>query len=238
VLEPTHSAFSDNAAQSEQEIPAVVEAMADEPAVQEQAMAEPTVQETGDLDGAEQTLSDSNNVEESLDLVQPQESVSEESAPDAGEATIMAVPGDAPSQTNRTKYNGDIKDLIEKQVPEGIPDERIKSLVFLYTSNEETLCAEILNAMDMICLKSATKPMFVKRPVVKVCEPHMRGDSAQALVSENEALGIICVGDMPSEMIYDIENVFSTNKIYFQHINKEIFNYELVVDLVADLILI
>ena len=234
VLEPTHSAFSDNAAQSEQEIPAVQEQTMDAP---------PAVQETGDLESAEQTLSDSDKVEESLDLVQPQESVSEdsrpeESAPDAGEATIMAAPGDAPSLTNRTKYTGDIKDLIEKQVPEGIPDERIKSLVFLYTSNDETLCAEILNTMDMICLKSETKPMFVKRPVVKVCEPHMRGDSAQTLVSENEAMGIICVGDMPSEMIYDIENVFSTNKSYFQHINKESFNHELIVDLVADLILI
>jgi hypothetical protein len=230
VLEPNHSTFSDNAGQAEQEIPAVA-AMADKPAVQE----------AGNLDDAEETLSDANPVEESLSLVQPEslsEDVPEEAAPDASEETIMAAPGDNPSETNRMKYTGNINELIERQVPEGIPDERIKTLVFLYTTTEESLCAEILNTMDTICLKSETKPMFIKRPLVKACEPHLRGDSAQALVTENGAIGLICIGDLPSEMIYDIENVFNSNKMFLQHINKEKFSHELIVDIVADLILL
>ncbi|MDA3823839.1 MAG: hypothetical protein PF450_14680, partial [Bacteroidales bacterium] len=218
VLEPTNSAFSDKGDQSD-EIPAVQEAMAE------------------GLDDAEQTLSDSDN-QGGLDLVDSSQESASEDVSDASEETIMAAPGDNPAETNRMKYTGDINELIEKPVPTEIPEERIKSLVFLYANSDETLCAEILNTMDVICLKSETKPMFIKRPVVKVCEPHVRGDSAQELIAEHSALGLICVGDMPSEIIYDIENVFNTKKMFFKHVNKESFNHELIVDIVADLILI
>ncbi len=259
VLEPNHSTFSDNAGQSEQDIPGaigatgvVTEAMEDKPSDAEQAMedkpsdAEQAMEdkpaEAGNLNDANQTLSDANPVEESLSLVQP-ESLSEdvkpeEAEPDASEETIMAAPGDNPSQTNRAKYTLNINELIERQVPEGIPNGRIKTLVFLYTTTEEALCAEILNTMDAICLKSETKPMFIKRPVVKVCEPHLRGDSAQALVVENGAMGLVCIGDLPSEMIYDIENVFNIKTMFLRHIEKEKFSRELIVDMVVDLILI
>ncbi|MCK5582396.1 MAG: hypothetical protein KAI33_01320, partial [Elusimicrobiales bacterium] len=234
--------------------PVVAEASADEP--QENVQAEglelnPSIElssqgnddKTLVLESAHSILSDeSSQQKEGLsddETAEQSAAVNEgDGQEDAGEATIMAAPGDNPALRSVIKYDGNIEDLIEKQIPQDIPDERIKPLVFLYTIGDEGLCADILNTMDTICLKSETKPMFIKRPVVKVCEPHMRGDSAQTLVSENEAMGIICVGDMPSEMIYDIENVFSTNKSYFQHINKESFNHELIVDLVADLILI
>ncbi|MBU2529661.1 MAG: hypothetical protein KKD35_01375, partial [Elusimicrobia bacterium] len=94
------------------------------------------------------------------------------------------------------------------------------------------------NTMDAICLKSATKPMFIKRPVVQICGSDLRGASAQALVTEHGALGIICVGEMPSEMIYDIENVFANNKMVFKNITNENFSHELIVDIITDLILI
>ncbi|MCG2725751.1 MAG: hypothetical protein L6420_05770 [Elusimicrobia bacterium] len=221
VLEPTHSVFSDEVSQSPQEIPA-------------EAMAAPLKP----ADTEQQTMSDGPGAVEGLSLVQSSFQSDSDDVPDAGEETIMAAPGDNPSQTNRMKYVGNIKDLVEKQIPDGIPDERIKPLIFLYTISDEVLCAEILNTMDAICLKSESKPMFVKRPLVKVCEPEMKGDSAQALVTEYGAMGLICVGDMPQEMIYDIENVFNTNKIFFRHIERENFNYSFIVDIISDLILI
>ena len=234
--------------------PVVAEASADEP--QENVQAEglelnPSIElssqgnddKTLVLESAHSILSDeSSQQKEGLsddETAEQPAAVNEgDGQEDAGEATIMAAPGDNPALRSVIKYDGNIEDLIEKQIPQDIPDERIKPLVFLYTIGDEGLCADILNTMDTICLKSETKPMFIKRPVVKVCEPEIKGDSAQTLVAEHNALGLICVGEMPHEMIYDIENVLNTNKIYLQHINKEKCNYELIVDIVADLILI
>ena len=173
------------------------------------------------------------DIQPSNDLQSP----SLEGAQDSGEETMMAAPEDNPSITNRKKFTGNISELIEKQIPDGIPDERIKPIIFLYAMTDESLCADIINTLDSICLKSKTKPMFIKRPVVKVCDPEMKGEYAMQLVNEHEALGLICVGDVPQDTVYEIQNAFNTKENLFRHITKENFNYALTVDIVADLIL-
>ncbi len=143
-----------------------------------------------------------------------------------------------PSHTIRRQFTGDIHQIIERRPPDNVPEERIKPLVFLYAMNEEPLLGEVLNAMDEICLKSETNPMFVKRAKVLVIGSGMEGNYAEALVKDNNALGLICIGSVPSEVVYEIENVFNTSKIFFKHISAQNYSYDYLIDIICELILL
>jgi len=57
----------------------------------------------------------------------------------------------------------------------------------------------ILLELDAICLKSETKPMFVRRAFVKVFEQDTNPNLALQNVSDSKASGLICAGNIPQE---------------------------------------
>jgi len=166
-----------------------------------------------------------------------------------GEETLVAPPpggdsdGDrtmvyqsAPSNTSRAQA-GDLAELAAKQAPEGIPAERLRTLMFLYGPDDKALCATALAELDAICLKSATKPMFIKRASVKECEPDVNPNYVVQTVTDAGAQGLVCLGSVPQEKVYEIENAFGTSGGFFRYYDSSTFSHSAALDLVADLIL-
>jgi len=166
-----------------------------------------------------------------------------------GEETLVAPPpggdsdGDrtmvyqsAPSNTSRAQA-GDLEELAAKQAPEGIPAERLRTLMFLYGPEDKALCATALAELDAICLKSATKPMFIKRASVKECEPDVNPNYVVQTVADAGAQGLICLGSVPQEKVYEIENAFGTSGGFFRYYDSSTFSHSAALDLVAELIL-
>lgn len=183
------------------------------------------------------------NPDETLPGIQP-------SGMPSGEETLVVAPqpessGEeektvifqaSPETTTRAQAK-DLATLSAKQAPEGIPPERVRSLVFLYSPGDEALCATVLAELDAICLKSATKPMFIKRAYVKDCDVDSNANFILQSVTDSGAAGLICVGAVPQEKVYEIENAFSSTGGFFRYYDSSAFTHSSALDLVADLIL-
>ncbi|MBI4656522.1 MAG: hypothetical protein HY746_07240 [Elusimicrobia bacterium] len=163
-----------------------------------------------------------------------------ESAPqEAAEEKTVMWSGQDPSLTSRIQLEDiNLDDVSSKTPPESIPSERVKTLAFLYSMGDEKLCASMLAKIDSICLKSRTKPMFVKRSFVRVFEPDMKGSYLLELASQSACSGVVCVGNIPHENVYDIENSFNSSNLFFRHISYDNFTHPVMVDMIADLILL
>ena len=156
-------------------------------------------------------------------------------AGDEGKTVIYEV-GAAPGSTFRSKA-GDFDTLAVRQSPEGIPEERVRSIMFLYSPEEKGLCASVMAELDAICLKSPSKPMFVRRAMVRECTADMNANYILQMASDSGAVGLVCVGAIPQEKIYEVENVFTSSGNFFRHYDSSSFNHSVALDLVSDLIL-
>ncbi len=154
----------------------------------------------------------------------------------SGEEDKTAIFQSAPSVTSRAQA-GDLSDLAAKAPPEGIPPERVRSLVFMYSPEDKALCATVLAELDSICLKSASKPMFIKRASVREFEPGMSAEPLQQSVTESGAQGLVCLGSIPQEKIYELDNVFASSGGFFRYYDSSMFSHSAALDLVTDLIL-
>lgn len=151
------------------------------------------------------------------------------------EKTVIYQPS-APGVTSRSKA-GDLAGLAARQVPEGIPAERQRGAVFMYASGEEALCASVLAELDAICLKSAAKPMFIKRVSVRECEPDVNANFVLQSVTDSGAHGLVCLGAVPQEKVYEIDSAFGQAGAFFRHYDSSAFSHSAALDLVIDLIL-
>ena len=161
-------------------------------------------------------------------LVMPPDSSGDE------EKTVIFQAG-APSTTSRAQA-GDLTDLASKQAPEGIPAERLRTLMFLYASEDKALCATVLAELDSICLKSAVKPMFIKRSAVNECDPEANPNFVQQSVTESGAQGLICLGNIPPDKVSEIEGAFAASGGFFRYYDSSSFSHSAALDLVTDLI--
>ncbi len=152
------------------------------------------------------------------------------------EKTVIFEAGAAPGITSRSQA-GDLAGLAGRQPPEGLPAERVRSLAFLYAPEDKALCATILSELDAICLKSPEKPMFVKRASVAECDPSLNGNYIMQSVADSGAQGLVCVGAIPQEKIYEVESVFTAANGFFRHYDSGSFTHSAALDLVLDLIL-
>jgi len=154
----------------------------------------------------------------------------------SGEEEKTVIFQASPETTTRAQAK-DLPSLSVKQAPEGIPPERLRSLVFLYSPGDEALCATVLAELDAICLKSATKPMFIKRAYVKDCDVDSNANFIHQSVADSGAAGLVCVGAVPQEKVYEIENAFASSGGFFRFYDSSTFTHSSALDLVADLIL-
>ena len=131
----------------------------------------------------------------------------------------------------------EIGPIADKPVPDGIPPERVRTVAFLYAAEDTDLCADVLNELDAICLKSASKPMFIKRAFVQTFSPEINGNMYLQKVSEAGAMGLICLGNIPKDSVYDMENIFNAGVTFFRHFSREAFTRSAVLDLISELML-
>jgi len=184
-----------------------------------------------------------------LVLEQPGAVFSKEKSPE-GDKTLLIAPsadgaGDEhaviyqPGQdtASRRPKGADLGALSQKQPPEGVTEERIRSLAFLYPEGEEWFCAEVLSELDAICLKSLSKPIFVRRAFVKVFELNTNPNFMFQAVSDAKAAGLIFAGTLPQDKVYELESVFSSSGGLFRHLTADSFNHSSALDLVSELIL-
>ena len=153
----------------------------------------------------------------------------------SGEGEKTVIFQSQPSGTSRAQA-GDLTDLAAKKVPDGIPEERVRSLMFLYSAEDKALCATVLAELDAICLKSATKPMFVRRASVQECDPDVNPNQVLQSVTETKAHGLICLGSVPQDKVYELENVFNGAGAFFRFYDASGFSHSAALDLVTELI--
>jgi hypothetical protein len=131
----------------------------------------------------------------------------------------------------------DLESLAVKAAPEGIPSDRLRTVAFLYAAEDSGLCADLLSELDAICLKSPSKPMFINRAFVQACEPGNSGNVLMQKVTDAGAVGLICVGNIHQDTIYEVENVFAAGGMFFRHLPRESLSHSAALDLVTEFIL-
>lgn len=154
---------------------------------------------------------------------------------DEDKTVIYEAGATSPGTTSRRSE--DLGSLSSKQVPEGIPPERVRAVAFLYAREDAALCANMLAELDAVCLKSPSKPMFVQRAFVQICEPGTNGNVILQKVTDAKALGVVLLGEVPQDNVYEIENAVTAGGSFFRHLNREAFSHSAVLDLVTELIL-
>lgn len=154
-----------------------------------------------------------------------------------GEQTVIFEAASAgPGTTSRAKA-GDLAGLSQSEPPAGLPEEHIRPLYFLYSAEDAALCASLLMELDTVCLRSQTSPMFIRRAGVKVFEQDMNPNFVAQTVNDSGAKGLICIGGVPQEKVYEIENVFASSGVYFKHFDSTSFSHSAVLDLLLEVIL-
>ncbi len=175
----------------------------------------------------------------------------EEVPPDGDKTMVLSAPasggGDedktmvfqasvSPGITSRAKIS-DLAGLSAKSAPETVPPERVRPMFFLYSSGDGALCANLLAELDAVCLRSQASPMYIKRAGVNIFDPEMNVNFILQTVTDSGAAGLVCVGGIPQEKVYEIENVFSSAGIYFRHFDSDSFSHGAVLDLVLEMII-
>jgi hypothetical protein len=150
--------------------------------------------------------------------------------------TVVFEAGAVPGMTSRAQA-GDLAGLSRREPPEGIPAERIRPIYFVYSPEDPALCASLLLELDNVCMHSQTSPMFIKRAGVKAFEPGTNANFLVQTVSDSGAKGLICVGGIPQDKIYEVENAFSSSGVYFKHLDSANFSHSEVLDLLLEMIL-
>ena len=153
----------------------------------------------------------------------------------SGEEEKTVIFQASPATTSRAQAS-DLSSLAARQVPEGIPAERVRSVAFVYSPGDEALCATVLAELDAICLKSAAKPMFIKRAYVKDCDIDSNANFVHQSVTDSGAAGLVCLGGVPQEKVYEIENVFASSGGFFRYYDSSTFTHSSALDLISDLI--
>jgi len=141
------------------------------------------------------------------------------------------------SGTTSRSHSGALPELAARQIPEGIPAERVRSAAFLYSPQEKALCATVLSELDGICLKSASTPMFVRRAYVRECEPEMNANYILQTASDSGAQALLCLGAVPQEKLFELESACSSSGFMFRHYDQADFSHSAALDLVMELIL-
>jgi len=144
------------------------------------------------------------------------------------DGTASAAPASAPR---------DLGSLSVRPAPENVQPERIRNVAFIYAGGEESFCAEVLADLDAICLKSASSPMFIARSFVDVCEPGTNGNVVMQKVVDAKAAGLVCLGGVAQESVYEMENVFTAAGAFFRHLTRENYSRSAALDLVMEFIL-
>jgi hypothetical protein len=160
-------------------------------------------------------------------------------APSAGgdDKTVIYEAGAAPGAATTSRRREDLDSMSAKPVPEGIPPERVRTVAFLYAQEDAALCSDVLAELDAICLKSPSKPMFINRAFVQICDPGMNGAVVMQKITDAKALGVVVLGEIPQENVYEIENAITAGGSFFRHLNRDGFSHSAVLDLVTELIL-
>jgi len=148
-----------------------------------------------------------------------------------GANAAAAAAGAAPDEPK------DFGMLSTRTAPDNVKPEQVRSLAFIYAVGEEDFCADVLCELDAICLKSSASPMFINRPLVEVCGDGVNGNVVLQKVSDAKSLGLVCLGNVPQETVYEVENVFTAAGVFFRHYTRETFGHSAALDLVMELIL-
>jgi hypothetical protein len=158
--------------------------------------------------------------------------------PAGGQAEEKTVIFEAPAPgiTSRSKA-GDLAGLVSVATPEGIPADRVRSVAFLYAPPDAALCATVLSELDSICLKSAAKPMFVKRAYVRECEHDTNANYILQTAADAGAQAIVCSGSVPQDKLFELENACASSGVMFKHYDQASFGHSAALDLVMELIL-
>jgi hypothetical protein len=155
---------------------------------------------------------------------------------DDGKKTVIMDSTLHSGVTSRS-HSGALSELAVRRTPQGVPAERTRSAAFLYIPAEKALCATVLSELDTICLKSATKPMFVKRAYVKECAPDMNANYALQAASSSGAQALVCLGTVPPEKLFELESACSSSGFLFRHYDQAAFSHSSALDLVMEMIL-
>ena len=151
------------------------------------------------------------------------------------EKTVIYEAGANPGVVSRGRT--DLGALAGRPVPDGIPPERVRTVAFLYAQEDASLCADMLAELDAICLKSTSKPIFIKRGFVQACAPGVSGPVYMQKVADAGAMGLILVGNVPQDNVYELENVFIAGGVFFRHFPQEAISHSSALELVTELIL-
>ena len=73
--------------------------------------------------------------------------------------------------------------------------------------------------------------------MVDVCGTGINGNVVLQKVADAKALGLLCLGSVPQETVYEVENVFTAAGVFFKHYTRETFNHSVALDLVMEFIL-
>ncbi len=159
--------------------------------------------------------------------------------PDGEKTVIFEAGATLPGATQQAAY-GETKDfgaLAAKTAPDGVSPDRVRGVAFIYAREDEALCADMLAALDAVCLKSSSNPMFISRALVEACEAGTNGNVVMQKVVDAKAVGLVCLGAIPQETVYELENVFTAAGVFFKHLTRENFNHSATLDLVMEFIL-
>jgi hypothetical protein len=159
--------------------------------------------------------------------------------PDGEKTVIFEAGANFPGAQQQAAF-GETKDfgaLAAKTAPDGVSPEHVRGVAFIYALEDEALCADMLAALDAICLRSSSNPMFISRALVEACEAGTNGNVVMQKVADAKAVGLVCLGAIPQETVYELENVFTAAGIFFRHLTRENFNHSATLDLVTEFIL-
>jgi hypothetical protein len=155
------------------------------------------------------------------------------------EKTVIFEAGANPAAATQGASGGrnDLGALAAKSAPGGVKPEQVRNVAFLYAREDGDLCADMLAELDAVCLKSPSNPMFINRAFVEVCESGNNGNVVMQKVVDAKAAGLICLGRIPQETVYEIENVFTAAGMFSRHLTRESFSHSAVLDLVLEFML-
>jgi hypothetical protein len=79
--------------------------------------------------------------------------------------------------------------------------------------------------------------MFIKRGFVQIFTPGLGGTVYMQKVADSGSVGLISVGNVPQENVYEVENVFTAGGVFFRHFPREALTHSAALDLVTEFIL-
>lgn len=131
----------------------------------------------------------------------------------------------------------ELTELINKNKPDNVNSDNVRSVLFFYSADNKKLCKNVLSEIDALCASSQTNPMFISRKAVKQISNEKDLSFDLRKYFSRDISGFVYTGTLSDEKKEEISLLCKSFNTGFINIDNDTSVRSTVLDFLFDVII-